>query len=238
MIDAKRAVVLPDSVSDEQAAMFFVNPITAYVLVREVLAVPRDAWVLVTAAGSALGEKDVVRMGKRDGFRTICVVRSAAHSAELATLGADAVIETDRQDLVAEVARITAGRGVGFALDCVGGRLAGEVVRCLGLGGQVVVYGTLAECAARGSPARDLMMPVAQVRGFLLPNWLAQQSPLKLFGVLRTVPATHGRGHVSHRRGPDLPARGSGRGRRGLARAWKDRQDHASHLTSTGDSRR
>jgi NADPH:quinone reductase-like Zn-dependent oxidoreductase len=113
-------------------------------------------------------------------------VRSSANTAELTALGADAVIETDRQDLVAEVARITDGRGVGSALDCVGGRLAGEVVRCLGLGGRLVIYGTLADSPLE-IPGRDLMMPVAQVSGFLLPNWLAQQSPLKLFGVLRAV---------------------------------------------------
>jgi NADPH:quinone reductase-like Zn-dependent oxidoreductase len=183
--DAKRAVVLPDTVADEQAAMFFVNPITAYVLVREVLKVPREGWVLVTAAGSALG-KSVVRMGKRDGFRTICVVRSSANTAELTALGADAVIETVRQDLIGEVARITGGRGVGSALDCVGGRLAGDVVRCLGLGGRLVIYGTLADSPIE-IPGRDLMMPVAQVSGFLLPNWLAQQSPIKLFGMLRAV---------------------------------------------------
>jgi NADPH:quinone reductase-like Zn-dependent oxidoreductase len=185
LCDAKRAVVLPESVADDQAAMFFVNPITAYVMLRQVLKVPRGGWVLLTAAGSALG-KSVVRMGKRDGFRTICVVRSAANSGELWSLGADAVIETDRQDLIGEVAQITQGRGVGYALDCVGGRLAGDVVRCLGLGGRLVVYGTLAD-APLEIPARDLMMPVAKVSGFLLPNWLAQQSPLKLLGVLRAV---------------------------------------------------
>jgi len=139
----------------------------------------------VTAAGSALG-KSLVRMGRRDGFHTICVVRSSTNSAELAALGADAVIETDRHDLVGEVARITNGHGVGFALDCVGGELAGDVVRCLGLGGRLVIYGTLADTPIQ-IPGRDLMMPVAQVSGFLLPNWLAQQSPLKLLGVLRAV---------------------------------------------------
>jgi NADPH:quinone reductase-like Zn-dependent oxidoreductase len=185
VVDAKRAVVMPDSVPDDQAAMFFVNPVTAYVLVREVLKVPRGGWVLLTAAGSALG-KSVVRMGRRDGFRTICVVRSNAHSTALAALGADAVIETDRHDLVAEVARVTGGRGVGSALDCVGGKFAGEVVRCLGLGGRLVIYGTLADTPLE-IPGRDLMMPVAQVSGFLLPNWLAQQSPFKLLGVLRAV---------------------------------------------------
>ena len=185
VVDAKRAVAMPDNIPDEQAAMFFVNPITACVLIREVLKVPRNGWVLLTAAGSALG-KSVVRLGRRDGFRTICVVRSNANSAALKALGADAVIETDRQDLISEVARITAGLGAGHALDCVGGDLAGQVVRCLGLDGHLVIYGTLANTPLQ-IPGRDLMMPVAHVSGFLLPNWMAQQSPLKLLGVLRAV---------------------------------------------------
>ena len=185
VVDAKRAVALPDSIPDEQAAMFFVNPITAYVLIREVLKVPRNAWVLITAAGSALG-KSVVRMGRRDGFRTICVVRSGASTAALKALGADAVIETDRQDLIREVARITGGHGAGYTLDCVGGDLAGQVVRCLGLNGHLVIYGTLANSPMQ-IPGRDLMMPVAHIEGFLLPSWMTQQSPLKLLGVLRAV---------------------------------------------------
>jgi NADPH:quinone reductase-like Zn-dependent oxidoreductase len=185
VVDAKRAVVVPDGLADEQAAMYLANPISAHVMIREVLQVPRGGWVLVTAAGSALG-KSVVRIGRRDGFRTICVVRSGANTAELMALGAEAVIETDRQDLVAEVARLTAGRGVGSALDCVGGRLAGEVVRCLGLNGRLVVYGTLADRPIE-IPSRDLMMPLAQVTGFYLGNWMARQSPLKLLGVLRAV---------------------------------------------------
>lgn len=185
VVDWRRAVPVPDALSDEQAAMYLVNPVSAYVLIREVLRVPRDGWILVTAAGSALG-KSVVRMGRRDGFRTICVVRSSTNTEELAALGADAVIETDRQDLVAEVARLTAGRGVGSALDCVGGELTGEVVRCLGLDGRLVVYGTLAD-RPMAIPTRDLMMPSAHVEGFYLGNWMTRQSPLKLLAVLRAV---------------------------------------------------
>ncbi len=185
LAEAKRAVVLPDAISDEQGAMFFVNPVTAYVLIREVQKVPRGAWLLVTAAGSALG-KSVVRMGKLYGFRTLCVVRSDANTAELLALGADAVIETASQDLRAEVFKLTRGQGVGYAIDCVGGELAGDVVCCLGLGGRLVIYGTLANSPLR-IPGRDLMMPVANVSGFLLPNWMAQQSPLKLLGIVRAV---------------------------------------------------
>lgn len=183
--EAKKCVVLPSSVDDRQASMFFVNPLSAYVMVREVLRVEPGAWLLQTAAGSALG-KGVVRMARRDGFKTICVVRSNANSDELRRLGADAVIETDSQDLLDEIARITGGKGVRYALDCVGGELAESVVRCLGLGGKMLVYGTLARAPIR-LPSRDLMMPVAQISGFFVSNWLQGKSPLKLLGVLRNV---------------------------------------------------
>lgn len=185
VVDARRAISIPDGLADEQAAMYLVNPLSAWVMVHDVLRVPRGGWLLVTAAGSALG-KSVVRMGRRAGFRTICVVRSGANTAELARLGAEAVIETDRQDLVAEVARITAGAGVGYALDCVGGALTSDVVRCLGLGGRLVVYGTMADAPVEIA-VRDLMMPLAGISGFFLGNWLARQSPLKLLRVLRAV---------------------------------------------------
>lgn len=183
--EAKKAVVMPGDIPDQQAAMFFINPLTAYVLIREVLRVQAGQWVLLSAAGSALG-KSVVRMGRRDGFKTICVVRSAANSAELRALGADAVIETDKQDLLAEVFRITGGQGARHALDCIGGKLAGDMVQCLGLDGQLVVYGTLSGTPMQ-IPGRDLMMPVARISGFFLGNWLAQQSPLKLLATLRAV---------------------------------------------------
>ena len=116
VVDARRAVALPAEISDEQGAMFFINPVTAYVMTREVLRVPKGAWLLVTAAGSALG-KSIVRMGRLYGFRTLCVVRSGANSEELRALGADAVVETDHQDLIAEVFRLTGGKGVFHALE-------------------------------------------------------------------------------------------------------------------------
>jgi NADPH:quinone reductase-like Zn-dependent oxidoreductase len=185
VVEAKRAIALPDAIDDEQAAMYLINPVTAYAMVREALRVRRGDWLLLTAAGSALG-KSVVRLGRRDGFRTLCVVRSGANTAELAALGADAVVETNRHDLVSEVARITGGQGVGHALDCVGGELATDVLRCLGPGGRLVIYGTLADSPMR-MPVRDLMMPGAEVSGFFLGHWMARQSPLKLLGALRTL---------------------------------------------------
>jgi NADPH:quinone reductase len=185
LADAKKCVPLPDDIDDEQGAMFFVNPITAYAITREVLQVPAGAWLLITAAGSALG-KSVVRLGKLFGFRTLCVLRDSTHTHALQTLGADAIVETDTQDLIAEVHRITGGMGVGYAMDAVGGELAAQVLRCLGLNGHLVLYGTLAN-TPMPLMVRDLMMPQARISGFLLPNWLGQQSLLKRIALIRKV---------------------------------------------------
>jgi NADPH:quinone reductase-like Zn-dependent oxidoreductase len=79
VIPARQAVPLPDDLPDEQAAAFFVNPATALVMTRWVLRVPAGAWLLQTAAGSALGRM-LLRLGRRDGFRTLNVVRRRAQA--------------------------------------------------------------------------------------------------------------------------------------------------------------
>jgi NADPH:quinone reductase-like Zn-dependent oxidoreductase len=61
-----------------------------------------------------------------------------------------------------------------------------DVVRCLGLGGHLLVYGTLSD-GPMCIPSRDLMMPVAKVSGFDLGNWLSQQPLLRMLRVLRAV---------------------------------------------------
>lgn len=190
IVDAKRALPVPASLPNEQAAMLFVNPLTAYVMVNEVLGVARGERVLVTAAGSALGRM-VLRMARAKGFRVIAVVRRRAGAAELTALGAEAVIATEDvgdDGVRARVHAITSGRGVEHALDCVGGATGEAAIRCLTTGGHAVLYGTLAREPITLSP-RDLMMPASRVSGFFLPAYLARVSLLTKLRVLRAVVA-------------------------------------------------
>ncbi len=185
VVDARKAMPVPDRLSDEQAAMYIVNPLSAFAMVHEVLKVRQGAWLLQDAAGSALAQM-VIRMSKFHGFKTINVVRSAVHRPALEALGADVVVASDSEDLRDAVKHATGGRGVEYAMDCVGGELAGQMLRCLTLGGHMVLFGTLANRPI-SLPSRDLMMPGARLSGFLVPNWLARQSPLKLLGVIRKL---------------------------------------------------
>lgn len=191
VVEAKRAIPVPDTWTDAEASMALINPLSAVLMLRDVLGVRRGTFLLQDAAGSALA-KSVIAMSQRLGFETINVVRDGRHTAALRALGARHVIETDSRDLRDEVVRITRGRGVDYAMDCIGGPLAAELVSCLGLGGHLVLYGTL------GAPSfdlhsRDLMMPVARVSGFFLGNHVARKSPLAMLRALRELRAVASR---------------------------------------------
>ncbi len=185
VLPAKQVVPVPAAVPDEQAAGFFVNPASALIMVRYVLRVPPGAWLLQTAAGSALGRM-VIRLGKHDGFRTINVVRRRAQADELLRAGGDAVICTADESVEEKAAKITGGAGVPFALDAVGGATGSAVVRALGPGGRMLVYGTLAE-EPLTFDSRALMAGHKCVEGFWLSEWIPRQSVLRMLGLFRRI---------------------------------------------------
>ncbi|MFV0477946.1 MAG: zinc-dependent alcohol dehydrogenase family protein [Parahaliea sp.] len=176
---------LPDTVPDEQAALMMINPLTALIMVQHVLAVKEGQWVLLSAGASAVA-KMVAALGRHYGFKTISLVREGKSvAADGHSLG-DIVINTSKQDLRAEIKAITDGKGVDFALDCVGGDLAQEMVLSLTDGGQMLLYGTLSQ-PSMSFCSRDLMMANASVGGFYLPGWLAAQAPAKLGGLMKEL---------------------------------------------------
>ena len=190
VIPAKQAIPLPADLPLEQAAMFFVNPVTAYVMTRKVLAVPKEAWLLQSAAGSSLGQM-VIRLGGHYGFKTLCVVRRADQEAQLMALGADAVAvydgaTDDPQTLIDQVLQITGGAGVRYALDPVGGPTATGIVGCLRDGGRLLVYGTLSGQPAMFNP-RDLLTYATIVEGFWLSRWIEAAGLPRRLATVRKV---------------------------------------------------
>jgi NADPH:quinone reductase-like Zn-dependent oxidoreductase len=185
VVPAMQALPVPAGVSDEQAAMFLVNPMTAWAMVTRVLGVPRGAWLLQSGGASQLARM-VTRLGRARGFRTISIVRRADAVDELLALGADAVVDAGREDIVERVAAMTGKRGVEFALDCIGGDTLAAMVRCFTPRAHLLCYGSLA-ADTLGFPVRDLMTPGARIEGFLLPQWIAGQSNIGRLIAVRSV---------------------------------------------------
>jgi NADPH:quinone reductase len=189
VIAAKQAIPVPGSMSDEQAATFFINPATALVMTRRVHRPQRGEWLLQSAANSSLGRM-IIRLGAHFGFRTLNIVRRQPQVDQLQRLGANEVIvfdaaRDDPDQLVEQVRHLTDG-GVRCALDPVGGVVGSTMVRCLRLHGCLLTYGTLTEDPLI-IPPRTLIGPAARVEGFMLGRWMDRQSLLGKLGVLRQV---------------------------------------------------
>ena len=182
LIDARRAFPVPRSLSDAQACSFFVNPLTALVLVRHVLRVPRGSVLLQTAAGSALSQM-VRNLARADGFRVIDVVRSRSGAERLKQGNAKYVVALEDEDLLDAVHRIVPG-GADYVLDCVGGPTGSEALRALSPGGRMVCYGTLSR-EPISLPPRDIMMPMTSVEGFYLAAYLAKRTLFQRLGLVR-----------------------------------------------------
>ena len=185
LVSARQVVPVPAGISDEQAASFFVNPASALIMTCNVLCVPPGAWMLQTAAGSALGQM-IRNLGKHYGFKVINVVRRRDQAEELKKTQVDAVVCSGDESIEERVSEITGGQGVKYAIDAVGGETGSAVVRSLGRGGRLLVYGTLSEQPLSLSP-RTLMVGQKSVEGFWLSEWVKDQSIITMLRLFRRI---------------------------------------------------
>jgi NADPH:quinone reductase-like Zn-dependent oxidoreductase len=185
VIPARQARPVASDIPDEQVASFFVNPATVIALVRHVLKVPKGAWLLQSAAGSELG-KMVIRYGKREGIRTINVVRRRAAVDELRALGGDLVITSEDGPIDAQVRTVTGGAGVKYAIDPVGGATGTQVFQSLGEDGRLAVYGVLSEEPIQVE-VRRMIAGNQQVEGFWLGHWMRDRSIPALLLLFREI---------------------------------------------------
>jgi NADPH2:quinone reductase len=171
----QQLIPVPDSISNQTAAQFVVNPLTAWIMTVEELGLQPGEWLLQTAAGSTLG-RIVLQIAASRGFKTINVIRRRAQVEELKALGADEVICTEDEDLVERVKEITGSAGLTKAIDAVGGRTGGAVVSAMGRGGVLLVYGVLSLEPMPVDSGRMIFTSMT-VRGFWLTEWFRSAPP-------------------------------------------------------------
>jgi len=139
-IPADRLVKVPRGISDEQAAALMLKGLTAHYLLRRTYRVARGDTILVHAAAGGVGLL-LCQWAKSLGARVIGVVGSDA-KAELARRhGCKHVLILGRDELVAEVRKLTKGAGVAVAYDSVGKDTFMDSLDCLRPLGMMVTYG-------------------------------------------------------------------------------------------------
>ncbi|HEV2861718.1 MAG TPA: zinc-dependent alcohol dehydrogenase family protein [Pyrinomonadaceae bacterium] len=171
---AAQLLPVPDGVSDQTAAQFVVNPLTAWIMTVDELALEPGEWLLQTSAGSTLG-RVVLQIARMRGFKTVNVVRRREQAEELKTLGADECIVTDEEDITERVREITGG-SLTKAIDAVGGETGAAVMRSLGRGGVMLVYGLLSGEPTPVDGGR-MIFTTTTMRGFWLGDWMRTTPP-------------------------------------------------------------
>lgn len=172
VVPANDLIPVADDVPDEQAASFVINPATAILMLRHVLAIPQGEWLLQSAAGSEIGRM-IIRLAKRDGIRTINIVRRREAVAELEQIGADAVIVSTDGPIDEQVRDIVGPEGVRYAVDPVVGETGTQMFKALHEEGRMLVYGSLTGEPIRvGEDPRYILAGRRVLEVFWLGYWL------------------------------------------------------------------
>ena len=119
VVPAWKLVPLPAKVSTTQGAAVMLQGMTAHYLATSTWPLARGQRCLVHAAAGGVGLL-LVQIAKRMGAYVIGTAGTDAKAALARAAGADEVIVYTRDDFVAEVRRITGGRGVHVVYDSVG----------------------------------------------------------------------------------------------------------------------
>jgi NADPH:quinone reductase-like Zn-dependent oxidoreductase len=166
LVPAYAVVKHPKSLSFTEAASIWMMFVTAYGALIEDAKVTTGDFVVIPAASSSVGLA-AIQLTSYAGATPIALTRTSQKRKRLLEAGAVHVIATEEQDLVAEVKRITDGKGARVAFDPVGGEDFPKLIRALAPGGTVYLYGALSESATT-LPVLDMILRMPIVKGYNL----------------------------------------------------------------------
>ena len=129
---------VPRGLSDIEAASLPETFFTVWQNVFHIAGLKSGEWLLVQGGSSGIGVT-AIQLAKAIGAKVIVTTGSDDKCAACIALGADHAINYKTQDFVAEVARITEGRGVDVVLDMVAGDYVAREVQCLANDGRLAI---------------------------------------------------------------------------------------------------
>jgi NADPH:quinone reductase-like Zn-dependent oxidoreductase len=167
----------PSSLTPAEATSIWMQYLTPYGALVEFGQVKKGEFVLITAASSSTGVA-AIQIVKAEGAISIATTRTAAKRGELLALGADHVIVTNEEDLVARVKDITGGAGARIIFDPIAGPLLDKLAEAAAPGATIFEYGFLSG-APTPFPVIPAMQKALNIRGY----WLAEITvPELLYG--------------------------------------------------------
>lgn len=130
LAEAAQCMQIPTGLSLEQAAAIPETLFTVWHNVFERGMVAEGETILVHGGTSGIGSMTIL-LGKLFGVNVIVTCGGAEKCAQALAIGATHAIDYKATDFVAEVARLTDGKGVDMVLDMVAGDYVARNIKCL-----------------------------------------------------------------------------------------------------------
>jgi NADPH:quinone reductase-like Zn-dependent oxidoreductase len=159
-------VVTPQGLNQEESAAIWMQYVTAYGGLLTAGEMKRGETVLITAASSSVGLA-AIQIAKDHGGVAVATTRTGEKKQELLDAGADFVIATQEEDLVARVMEVTGGHGADVIFDPVAGKFIETLAKCAARYGRLIEYGGLSLEPAP-FPFRMALKKQLTMRGYTL----------------------------------------------------------------------
>ncbi|HSH54976.1 MAG TPA: zinc-dependent alcohol dehydrogenase family protein, partial [Methylotenera sp.] len=166
----------PASLSWVEASAIWMQYTTAYGALVDIANINAGDFVLITAASSSVGIA-AIEIANMLGAIPIAMTRKSNKKEALLKVGAKYVIASEEQDIVAEVNKITHGKGARVVFDPVGGPTLNKLADATALGGIIFQYGALST-EPTPLPLFTVLGKQLTIRGYVL--FELSTNPLRL----------------------------------------------------------
>jgi NADPH:quinone reductase len=140
IVPAARLVTIPSNIEARSAAALMLQGMTAHYLTHSTYALKQGDTALIHAAAGGAGLL-LIQIAKQLGATVIGTVSTEAKAKLAKEAGADHVILYTQADFLAEVKKLTDGRGLDVVYDSVGQTTFDKSLDCLRPRGYLVLFG-------------------------------------------------------------------------------------------------
>ena len=153
IVAAARLVPIPPNIEARLAAALMLQGMTAHYLTHNTYPLKKGDTALIHAAAGGVGLL-LIQIAKQLGAKVIGTVSTEAKAKLAKEAGADHVILYTQTDFLAEVKKLTDGRGLEVVYDSVGQTTFDKSLECLKPRGYMVLFGQSSGPVAPFDPAR------------------------------------------------------------------------------------
>ena len=143
IVPASALATYPENLSPEEGTSIWMQYLTAYGALITHGQITNGDFVIITAASSSVGIA-AIEIVKVEGAISIATTRTSRKKAALAEVGANHVIATQEENVLARVKEITGGKGARVIFDPIAGKGIELLANAAAFGGTIFEYGALA----------------------------------------------------------------------------------------------